>query len=169
MKRFATVLTVLLMSAAVPAFAGSFGIYGSYWDSSDVEETYGGGVRVGFNFLKWLELEFHGTYYDDFEEDVVEVSAIPIDGGLRFNFLADRKVNPFIGAGVTYYLMDANEFEIDDEFGYYAQAGLEFGGNTKFFAEAMWRILEATADDGITDEEVDFDGFGVNLGVNWRW
>ena len=172
MKRFATVLTVLLMSAAVPAFAGSFGVYGSYWDS-DIESVYGGGIRVGFNFLKWMELEFHGTYFTDMSEEDggvdVEVSTIPVDGGLRFNFLHDRSVNPYAGAGVTYWILDADEVEIDDEFGYYAEAGVEFGKRTRFFAEAQWRILEANVDDGIDDEDIDFDGFGINAGVNWRW
>ena len=65
---------------AVPSWAGSFGVYGSYWDSNDASSSWGGGVRVGFDFFKWMELEFHGTYFPDFGEDIlgatVDITAI---------------------------------------------------------------------------------------------
>lgn len=175
MKRIAIAIVVLLVAAAAPSFAGSFGVYGSYWDGSDVGTTAGAGVRIGFDFFKWLEMEFHGTYYTNFEEEFessdFELTALPVDGGLRFNLLPEKKFNIYFGAGVTYYFMDTNLGQVDDEFTYYGDAGIEFGGEkTKFFIEAVWRDLDTTVDDPTTgDPEVDFSGISGNVGVNWSW
>lgn len=174
MKRYAMLLTLVLLCAAAPAYAGSFGVYGTYWDEGDVDPVYGAGARIGFNFLKWLELEFHGTWYQDAEvEDpsmTFDVSTIPIDGGLKFNLLPEGKFNFYVGAGFTYYLMDSDFGEVDDETGYYGDAGIEFGGdNTKFFIEAIWRDLDTTVDDPGGDIHVDFSGIAANAGLNWRW
>ena len=173
MKRVPIVLLGLMLLTAAPAFAGSFGIYGSYWDGSDTGSTYGAGARMGFQFLKWLELEFHGTYYTDFENDIqssnFELTALPVDGGLKFNLLPKSKVNVYVGGGVTYYFMDTNLGSVDDEFTYYGEAGLEFGGKTKFFVEALWRSLDTTVDDPTSSVDVDFSGVSANAGINWHW
>ena len=173
MKRIPVVLLVLIFAAAAPAFAGSFGVYGSYWDGNDPGSTYGGGVRIGFDFLKWMELEFHGTYYSDFSQDIssqdFSLTALPVDGGLRFNLLPKSKVNVYVGGGVTYYFMDTNLGSLDNEFTYYGEGGLEFGGKTKFFAEALWRSLDTTVNQSTGDTDVDFSGISVNAGINWKW
>jgi len=172
MKRFAIALAVLLMlSAAAPASAGSFGVYGSYWAGGDTDAIYGGGVRVGFNFFKWMELEFHGTYYGDSEEEIggttVEFSNIPVDGGLKFNFMPEKSFNIYAGAGVTYYFLSSNVGEVDDEFGYYADGGFEIGTKTKFFAEVLYRFLETEIEDAGSVEDIDFSDFAINAGLNW--
>src|SRR5947208_262140 len=88
-----TILTALAATALLcaPARAGSFGVYGSYWKSDQADHSAGGGGRVGFTFVKFLELDFHGTDYPSFTTDVngqaVDVKAKPVDGGLRFNLL----------------------------------------------------------------------------------
>jgi hypothetical protein len=174
MRKFVLVITVLL-AAAMPAYAGSVGVYGSYWDSSDVGSTEGLGVRLGFDMFKWMELEFHGTYYSDFSQDVqsqsFKLTALPVDGGLRFNLLPKSKVNVYVGAGVTYYFMDTNFGSVGNEFTYYGDAGLEFGGDkTKFFVEAMWRNLDTNVNDPTTGSvDVSFSGISANAGINWRW
>lgn len=92
-------------------------------DSDQADKSEGGGVRVGFNLVKFLELDFHGTYYSCFETDIlgqiVEVKAKPVDGGLRFNLLPDGPVKPYVGAGVT-----LSAFDRDTQFdGIAANAG----------------------------------------------
>ena len=174
MKRIPVVLLGLMLVTAAPAFAGTFGFYGSYWDGSDSGSTYGAGARIGFDFLKWMELEFHGTYYTDFEGDIqsqnFELTALPVDGGLKFKFLPNSKVNLYFGAGLTYYFMDTNLGTLDDEFTYYGEAGLQFGGkSTKFFVEALWRSLDTTVDDPSGDTDIDFSGVSANAGINWNW
>ena len=173
MKKIVLAMVVVLFTAAVPSYAGSAGVYGSYWDGSDVGSTYGVGGRFGFNMFKWMELEFHATYYTDFEEDIssqdFELTALPVDGGLRFNLLPDKAFNIYVGGGVTYYFMDTNLGSVDDEFSYYGSAGVEFGKKTHFFVEALWRNLDTTVDESTGDEDVSFSGVSANVGLNWRW
>ena len=158
---------------AVPSWAGSFGVYGSYWDSNDGGSSWGGGVRVGFDFFKWMELEFHGTYFPDFGADIlgsnVDITATPVDGGLRFNFLPDKAVNVYAGAGASYYFMDASDGSMDNSTGWYGEAGLEFGKKSRFFVEAMWREMDTTLSFNSFDADADFNGVTGQVGFNWKW
>src|SRR5262249_28552198 len=144
------------------------------WDSKDADSSWGGGARVGFSFVKFLELEFHGSYFPNFGADIlnssIDITATPVDGGLRFNILPGKAINPYGGAGASYYFMSSNEGSIDNQTGYYGEAGLEFGGkNTKIFAEAMWRKMDATLSLSAIDFDGSFDGITGNVGVNWSW
>src|SRR2546428_13400487 len=73
--------TVLFVSA--PARAGSFGVYGSYWNSDQADSSFGGGGKVGVTFVKFLELECHGIYHPSFTARgsglAVDVKANPVD------------------------------------------------------------------------------------------
>ena len=172
-KRAVTAFAAVTLFS-VPAWAGSFGVYGSYWDSDQADKSEGGGARVGFNLVKFLELDFHGTYYSSFSTDVlgqiVEVKAKPVDGGLRVNLLPGGPINPYVGAGVTYYILDTDRGEIDNQTGIYGQAGLEFGGDsTRFFVEALWRKMDTTVTLSAFDRDTQFDGIAANAGFAWRW
>jgi outer membrane protein with beta-barrel domain len=172
-KRMATVLVAAMLFSA-PARAGSFGFYGSYWGSDDAESSVGGGGKVGFQFVKFLELEFHGTYHPSFTTDVggqaLDVEATPVDGGLRVNFLPSGPVNPYVGAGVTYYFLATDQGNIDNKTGIYAQTGLEVGGEARrFFIEALWRKVDTTINLASFNRDTRFDGIAGNVGVAWRW
>jgi Outer membrane protein beta-barrel domain len=171
-KKFALcTATVLLFTA--PSWAGSIGVYGSYWDSDDASSSWGGGVRMGFDFFKWMELEFHGTYFPDFGADIlgssVDITATPVDGGLRFNFLPEKSVNIYAGAGASYYFMDASDGSMDNSTGWYGEAGLEFGKNSRFFVEAMWREMDTTLSISSIDADANFNGITGQVGFNWKW
>ena len=173
-KRIVTALAASCL-LAVPAWAGSFGIYGSYWDSDQAKNSTGGGGRIGFNFVKMLELDFHGTYFSRFTTDVggqsVDVKAKPVDGGLRVNLLPGGPINPYVGAGVTYYFLETSQGSIDNKTGIYGQAGLELGGGegSRFFVEALWRKMDTHLTLASFDTRTRFDGFTANAGVAWRW
>ena len=172
-KKIVTGLAAVLFVSA-PARAGSFGVYGSYWDSDQADSSLGGGGKVGFTFVKFLELEFHGTYYPSFTTDAsglaVDVKAKPVDGGLRVNLLPSAPVNPYVGAGVTYYFLSTDQGAIDSKTGIYGQAGLDVGsGNTRFFVEALWRKMDTHISLASFDRDAKFDGVAANAGVAWRW
>src|SRR6059036_669623 len=157
-----------------PALAGSLGVYGSYWNSDQADSSSGGGGRIGFAFAKFLELDFHGTYYPSFTTDVngqsVDVKAKPVDGGLRVNLLPSSPFNPYVGAGVTYYFLSTDQGAIDSKTGIYGQAGLDVGsGNTRFFVEALWRKMDTHISLASFDRDAKFDGVAANAGVAWRW
>lgn len=172
-KRMIAPLAAVMLSCA-PAWAGSFGFYGSYWNSDQADNSGGGGGRVGFTFVKFLELDFRGTYYPSFTTDVmgqaVEVKAKPVDGGLRLNFLPSGPVNPYVGAGVTYYFLSTDTGAIDNKTGIYGLAGLELGGESKrFFVEALWRKLDTNISLAAFDRDTQFDGITGNVGFVWEW
>jgi len=171
-----TILTALAATALLcaPARAGSFGVYGSYWKSDQADHSAGGGGRVGFTFVKFLELDFHGTDYPSFTTDVngqaVDVKAKPVDGGLRVNLLPSSSFNPYVGAGVTRYFLQSDQGRIDDKTGIYGQAGIELGSKgSRFFVEALWRKLETHVTLSSFDRNAKFDGIAANAGFAWRW
>lgn len=195
MRRIPSILAIALLSAA-PAMA-DFKLYGSYWDTSDASETFGGGL--GFDIPLGstpLALGINGTYYrelsdeplgnlfedDDegfFEEDSLEI--LPVDVTLKYMFPTEGSVHPWVGAGASYFFIDTtrNNIEVDDEAGWNASVGATFGDRegTNFFAEAIYRNTKATFERQNDDDvdfnddraEIDLDGFGVNAGIVWRW
>jgi hypothetical protein len=199
MKRTLGVLAILAALAvfATPAEA-QFKIYGSYWDTTDVGNTLGGGLGVDIPFGEsGLALSLAGTYYQElsdepidnlfdddrgvFQEESLEV--VPFDVGLHYNFQPRGNFSPWIGAGGTYFLLDTteNQFEVDDETGWHVSAGSYFGNpdGVNFFAEAIYRSTESTlrrAEDDIPDPsdavdevDIDLDGVAVNAGIVWRF
>ena len=172
-KTIAIALSIVAI-CSVPAHAGSFGVYGSHWDSNDAGDSWAGGARVGFNFVKMLEFEVHGTQYSDFKSDIpspdTKVKARALDGGLRVNFLPTAPLNPYVGAGVSYYFLDSNPGDINNKSGIYGVAGLDFGSKVShFFVEAMWRKLDTTITLNSFNTDAKFDGVAGNAGFVWRW
>lgn len=197
--------TLILTAVAVflfgtgPAWASDFAVFGSYLDTEDLEETVGGGVKAGFGDR--FQLELRATYLPDLTEDFEsfvddpgddpgrftnDIEAIPLDVGVKYNFGAHQPVNVYVGGGGTYFLLDAERGEIDDEAGFYVTGGLEFAratGGVGFFAEAIYRSVEATVNrdpqdfddiddidfEDIRERDLDVGGLGVNAGLIWRW
>ncbi len=185
------VVGALAAASARPASAG-LGLFGSYWDTDELGETAGVGLK--FKGKGFLAFELRGTYFPDLSEDFneligeddpalgdLELEAIPIDAGLTINFGSQQSFNPYAGAGVSYFLLDSNVGDVDDEVGYYLLAGFELGGKSGgvgFFAEALLREVEGTfssdledLDDLLIDDEIDIElgGLGVNAGILWRF
>ncbi len=194
------IFALLALVVTAPAFAGGFYAFGSYWNMDDLDEAAGGGVKLSVPLGTVVNLDFRGTYYeqiddedffgqliDDDESPFLEnaVDVIPVDVGLSFNLSPRGSFTPTLGAGASYFLLDSDRGEIDDEVGWYANAGLEFAsqGSLGFFAEALYRSATGTVEtspedfqdiddiEGIDfdDVAIDLDGFGVNAGIVWRW
>lgn len=196
-------LGALAIVAALAAFASpaeaQFKIYGSYWDTSDVGNTFGGGLGFDIPFGEsGLALSLAGTYYQELEDEPIDnlfdddrgvfkedsLEVVPFDVGLHYNFQPRGSFSPWIGAGGTYFLIDTteNRFEVDDETGWHVSAGALFGqpgGRTNFFAEAIYRSTESTLrrseddipdpSDAVDEVDIDLDGVAVNVGLAWRF
>lgn len=194
-KKVVTLLIAGLVVMAAPGLASSFGLYGSYWDTDALGETAGGGAKLSFGGGP-LQFELRGTYFPDLSEDFselidsdddlfdFEVEATTLEAGITFNLAPDSSFSPYIGGGASYYLLDTNVFEIDDEVGYYGVLGFEAGssdGGVGFFAEALYRVVEGTVavdpdeiddiDDIDIDDEVslELEGISVNAGIVFRF
>lgn len=178
---FPVVLAALL--AGAPAMAGDLGLYGSYWDTDALGETAGGGAKfvIGDSAVRW---ELRGSFFPDLTEDFdelvdnrsgeIEVEAIVPEAGIAYNFAPGNTTQFYLGAGLSYYLLDATDVELDDEVGYYGVAGLSLGGRgdgPAFFAEVMYRSVEGTVkdDDLVRDVDVDLSGPSANVGILFRF
>lgn len=191
MKKTVLSLAILALLVTAPAaFAGEFGLYGSYWDTDALGETGGAGAKwaIGDGPLKF---ELRGAYYPDISEDIgqllgdtstgnFEIEAIVPEVGVAFHFAPGAPVRPYVGGDLSYYLLDTNRYEIDDEVGYYGLVGAEFGAEDSkvlFFVEGQYRWVEATVtnenhlDNPNIEDDATFDlnGPSVNAGVIFRF
>lgn len=182
MKKTILFAVAALAILAGPASAADFSIFGAYWNTQDADEAAGAGAKLRLGRF----VELRGTYFSDVTADTeperfdFEVSAIPLEAGLRFDFAEGAAFSPYVGGGASYIMLDTTEGDIDDEVGYYAVLGSEFGqrdSGLSFMAEAIYRNVEATVsedEDGFPDDIRDdvilrLDGLGVNAGIVWRF
>ena len=166
------VLLALVVGGCSTGSGLEAGVFGTSLDSDDLGDGYGGGAKVELNPLDAISVDARASYvhFDDTDVDMVPLEAA---GLLNFPLLFEHIV-PYIGAGVGYYLFDADNADLDDEVGFFPLAGLEIGlHNISIMAEARWLFLEADVDSA-EDElenitEADVDGFGANVGLIFRF
>lgn len=188
-------IAMILFAWAAMASATDFKLYGSYWNTTDVDDAVGGGlgfsfplgesplaISVGATYYQELSDEPVSNLFDDdegvFQEEGLEV--LPVDAGLQINLQQRGPFNLWIEGGVSYFFIDTTRsgLDVDDETGWHASIGSRFGDpdGANFFAEALYRSTEATVrradvDDVDVDEDVaiDLDGFVVNAGILWTF
>lgn len=172
MKILSALLIICMCSlVSFKAHAIDLGLNASYWDTDEGEGAWGYGAQVGFPFIiDHLHLEARAY---KFEEDggalFGDVDITPIDAGLAFFFTKDETVNPYLVAGVSYLYVDSEDLDLDDDFGYYGGAGLDFDISNGFrlVGEAIFRSAEFDSDAGF-DESFDTSGVTFNLGLRYR-
>lgn len=198
MKKALGVLILILVVASPAAMAQQFELFGSYWDTADVDETFGGGIGVGFPFGETgLGLHLKGTYYqeltdepldnlfdDDDDEDFFaeeSLEVLPFDVGLHYEFAPHGAFSPWIGGGFSYFLIDTTRegIEVDDETGFHVSVGSRIGNRegANFFVEGIYRSTEATlnreerpGDDDIDlEDEVAIDLDGIAINAGLLW
>ena len=184
--RKALTMASLLALLAFPAWAGGIGIMYSAWDTDDVDNDHGVGLKLKLDLGSALDLEVRGAWLDSLEfttqGDVFKLEATPIDVGLAYGFRSDRKVRPFVGAGPSFVLLNGkvhsdSAIRVDDEMGFYAVAGFDFsiGKRGACFAEVLYRDVSAEfTSDGLLNRDFDdfgasVAGVGLNLGLMLSW
>lgn len=195
MRRVLAVLAVLALGVASASAAGGLGVFGSYIDTEDPGTASGGGIKFKFDLAEPLAIEFRASYLTGFDPDdevkdlLEDMELVPLEANLVFNLPMGDAATVCLGGGGGYYILP--EFEVesgipgeastdvdpDDEFGFFALAGIELSlnENVALFAEAQYRWLEVDSAE-IDDEDVDFgddgvifDGFGANAGLLFKW
>lgn len=194
--RFVAAL-LLSSSVALPAAAADFTLMGSYWDTDAAGDAGGGGVVLGMPFNETLAVELRATYYEELTDDPLEnafdsddpvfqergIQVLPLEVGLRYTFSPGARLRPHVAAGGSYFLLDSDFGEIDDELGYFAALGATIGDGrgAELFVEGHWRKataqvrldpedLEDVDDIDVEDRaDLDLDGAGVQLGVRWKF
>lgn len=198
MKKLVIAALVAAAVGAAPASAGDFSVFGSWWDTDVAGDTAGGGVALGIPFNETLGLELSANYFEELTDDPLAnafdsddpvfveqgLNVTPLSVGLRVNFGdSASSFRPYVSGGVSYFLLDSDFGEINDELGYYAGLGAGIGNpdGMSFFAEAIYRSAEAEVEldpdefDDIDDIDVrdtatfDLDGIGVNAGLRFSF
>ena len=149
-----------------------FGAFAASLDSDDLGEGYGGGPKLELNPIDMVSIDARASWI---QFDDTDIDMVPLEAAALLNFpMFWEHIVPYIGAGVGYYLFDGSGADLDDEVGFFPLAGLEVGLHSiSFLAEARWLFLESDVA-GAKGElrnltEADVDGFGVNLGVLFRF
>lgn len=176
------------------AQAGGLGFSGAYWNPKDAEDGYGAAARLQVDLSSTVSLDIRGAYFPDMSEDIStpageidsDLEIIPLEVGLLLHpKVADKGVQPYIGGGIGYYMLELdtespsgldNRIDLDDEVGWYAVAGLKlrFSQGLALVLEAQYRGVEGTAkgdDIGDIDDAytIDLEGFGANAGLMLSW
>jgi opacity protein-like surface antigen len=156
MKKWMMAVCTAVMGASL-SYGSGLGVFVSQWDPDEdgLDSTTGGGAKLAFGDTFGLELR--GSYFDD-----DALTLIPADIGLFVAIpLGESPLTIYAQGGATWYFLDSDAGDVDDEVGWYAGGGLELtlADNIALFAEAQYRKLEYTATDDSADdlEENDVD------------
>ncbi len=181
------VAVALSMGLVSVATADSeWGIFGSYWSAADGDDGVGGGVKVGIEMVERVQLDLRYSAVNNLiDTDLADLDVQPLEFGLLYSIPAGENMEPYIGVGGGYYLMDGDvkgyDADVDDEFGFYLSAGLEvilsrskaqYGQTTtKLFLEAMYRFVDVNdmkvSGSGLDD--ADLSGLGAQAGLLIGW
>ena len=185
MRVFLVILGVVLLSSVVASAAGGLGVFGSYWDTKDADSGWGGGAKLQMEAIPNIFLEVRGSYFPDFGDssgDDAKLNIIPAEADAIIKFPVSDQFIPYVGGGGGYYMFDIDnndsedvDITVDDEFGFFALAGLEIGlsEQVSLFAEGKYTWLDVTAKasgPGVdVSEDASMDGFGGNAGLMLKW
>ena len=182
MKKWILALIALIVLAA-PLHASGIGPMLAHWDSSDAEDDQGAGVRVTLDLGPNWNLELRTSWLDSFfqigDGILFRIEAFPIDMGLSYGFDTQGKLQPYVGAGLTYLDIDPNvvdaaiarriEVNIPEEVGINFIAGADYpimDGKLSLFGEAIYRSIKTKANStDIRDFDTDMTGLGANFGL----
>lgn len=162
-----------------PAKAADLSVFGAYQDTQDADSGYGAGVKL--NFARFLELR--GTYFGDVtvgqrpRGNDFKLRVAPLEAGLVYKFQPDNTFSPYLGGGASYFLLDTNRGNIDNELGWYAVAGADIKTDHGFgvMLEGIYRSVDATVRDNGDSTTVSsrvplqLRGFGANAGLVWHF
>lgn len=192
-RNLVVLAVALLVATALPstARAAEFSIFGSWYDTTDLQDALGLGVRVSFPFNENWEGDVTAAYYEDFKDAVpgsykLEIGTIPVDFGINWNQNGeDGGFNA--GGGLTWAFMDLGGLQIanvnipdigeaDDEFGAYAKLGWRHANG--FLVEVLYRFLDVSVEsiqipagvivlDPPERIDLDMDGFVFNIGYRF--
>ncbi len=188
-----TLAIALIMGAALQvAVAGNISLFGSYWDAKDMDDPLlGGGLKFDVGINPNLAFQVRASYLEgDVDSEgglTISLISIPLEVGLKYNFMPQEQLNAYVGGGLGYYMfatgwkgpgIDETE-SADNEIGFYAVGGVDFqvGERVSLFAEAKYTMVEVKKTDipsefgggAVEIDDGSLDGIGVNVGITFTW
>ena len=154
-----------------------FGVFGSYWNPSDLHGAYGNGVELRMTKSKCY-LTARVTRYDQFDDEGGidrDLRVTPAEVGLGLQWAPCDSATLYTGAGASLFMMETEGPNPDTELGWFAEAGLNcrIWGNMYFFASTVWRDATATMDNNVAldvdrGKGIELDGLAFNAGLSFR-
>ena len=176
MKRIALGLALMASVCALPVRADSGAAFIStrYNDVGDF--GIGPGLKytceVGEQVDPGLQFDFRLSYV---QYNSIDLDTIPLEAFGIYRMPADD-FTPYVGIGGGYHWLEADRGKIDSDFGIQVLGGLDWSATELFdmFAEVTWLWLETDVDERFattegTDTSIDLNGFGVNVGLIYRF
>jgi hypothetical protein len=165
MKRFcvAAMVAVLALAAMAPS-AHAIGIMASWWNMDEAnEDGFGVGLRSKMQIIPLIAIDTRASWIK-FSDADLNVYPLEATGIVKLGML-------YAGIGAGYYIFDADEGDLENNFGWYLVGGIDIGlGGFGVFGEVKWTMLSADiegVDPDIDDvpTSLEADGIGFNLGV----
>ncbi len=171
------VVVFMLVAGTVPA--GSFSLYGAWWDQDDAGSIGGWGLRATKGDGGWiidLSLAFfkNHTRVDDgnFHWEG-KLSVKPLELGLRYTSPYPHLFRPYAGGGISYNYLNVSPGSSNNMWGWYGVAGFYLGNirSVDFMMEVLYRGVNSTkitlrdGEGGEMKGRVDLAGWAVNVGV----
>jgi len=177
-------LLLVLLAAASQAQAQNrsesweFGPYFTYFDfdgATEIEDDWGIGFRVGYNFVPMHEVEFAMERVDTQDDiyNIIDVDVRQFQANYLFNFIFHRRqtVVPYFTAGLGFINFEVSEPSIgsDDE----TDSTFIMGGGVRFFftkefnlrLDGRWVMYEG--DNVVLADWEDYTNFQFSVGVGW--
>ncbi|MCB1069431.1 MAG: outer membrane beta-barrel protein [Verrucomicrobia bacterium] len=181
MKRFfISLVTLTTLAAAAPAYNG-WGVYLAAWNTADLDDAVGPGLKISMEMVPDVQLELRTAYFDSLDGHQQDLSILPLEANLTLQYEVGTSMTGYGGVGLGYYLLDGGrkqagatlDPQADDEVGFYGLLGLEMPvkENAGLFAEVQYRFLEASDADAYGNQldTLDLSGIGVNIGLMINW
>jgi opacity protein-like surface antigen len=168
MRRFrAALLSGAVLMAFVPGLRAadvSVGGFGTYLDTKDYEEAWGGGLRLKYDLVEYIGLDFRGSMV---RLQGLSANMFPVEANLILQLPIGNVLLPYGGMGVGYYFFDGGDLDLDNQVGYGPLAGVELrlSRAVALFGEARWLFLEPEVGGSGDLDKIRLDSFGVNAGI----
>ncbi len=159
----AGVLLFLLCTGSQASAIDLYG-FGSYWDKSDTDGSWGAGIGISLPIIiDNIRLDGRVHYFGDSDWERSSVQVYPIDLGAQIHLLTNARFDPYVLGGVSYNYVDSEHLNLDSKFGGYLGAGLdvELGSSfVKLFGEIMYRYSDL--------DYIDTSGMTANIGLKFH-
>jgi outer membrane protein W len=138
-----------------------------------------------------VDVNLSGFYFsakDDVSRGTAKADVTRLAVGARYWPIPDSGINPYLGCGIGYYLLDGEmnhvycachgttatgKLTIDDAAGAYLEGGIAWKVANNFFinTDLSYDFLLSSSDATIGPENPDFDihAIAVNLGITWMF
>ena len=162
MKRINIIVFAALVLCSSFQNAHALGVMASWWKMDDTnEDGFGFGLRERIQIVPLIGIDTRASWIG-FSDANLNVFPLEAAGVVTLGLF-------YGGIGVGYYIFDAEDADLENNFGWYVLAGVDVGlGGFGLFADIQWRDLSAdveNVDPNLSNVPTSLDAAGVGFNV----